>query len=128
MLLEFHARLQDQACITSASRVLSRSSASSTASMAAQSIPQTSFLGLPVELRLHVYELVVDHVRRQRQASYPCPLDLANSTSRRLDILAVCKQIFSEAMPVVYRRFEHGPILVGVPTYAADFVERIIVS
>lgn len=96
--------------------------------MATSDFARASFLGLPVELRLHVYELLADHIHHQRLEKGACPRDPVNSTSRRLDILAVCKQIFSEAMPAVYSRIEHGPVLVGVPRYAANSVERVIVS
>lgn len=101
--------------------------------------PRASFLGLPVELRLHIYSYVPGRIdlfnlHWNKRAEIICGhlyngrvLGYGAGSSADLRILAVSKQIFAEAMPVIYRTVEIIPWIDRIPEYALTHVTKLVV-
>lgn len=107
--------------------------------------PRASFLGLPVEMRLLIYSYIPGPIERHKwqpgDISDPdaaptiiChgsekskALHRSTKLSADLNILAVSRQVFAEAMPVIYQNAEVVPWTSGIPEYARPYVQRVLV-
>jgi hypothetical protein len=82
--------------------------------------PQASFLGLPAELRLRIYEYLF--VSDSSNESYCCSLNKSCGPNSACfskhknsfpNVLRLCKQVFAESYPVLYQHLEVG---LAIPT------------
>lgn len=106
--------------------------------------PRASFMGLPVELRLQIYALLPEpidltlqkhNLLKSGQSSIISrmigrPLRLferqIHYDSSSMTILRVNKQVFAEAMPVIYQNIELGPMFKYEPPNIRDNVRSIM--
>lgn len=86
-------------------------------------IPRASFMGLPVELRLHIY----GYIPEPTKTPTPPLLKVFTGTRwiERLGILLANKQVFAEAMPIIYSAIEVGQCLSAIPVYAREHVQSV---
>ena len=81
-----------------------------------------SFLTLPVEIRLEIYDLLL--VMRDKRTGQNTPLDLfptdSDEAQVELDILRTCKQIYDEASPILYSQN------IFTTMYAEDITRLIL--
>lgn len=94
--------------------------------------PRASFLGLPVELRLHIYSFIpAPHKpRRTRSRHYGCHIPISPCCAIRtydMSILAVNKQIFTEAYPIIYQTAEVATNFPWCPRERAAHVRYFFV-